>query len=121
MSDDTSLFPSEITDLDGTKKNSKKIGGRALFEVWNFFLKGLEIKNNKGHYSAKCNYCLKYFEVGYPSTLEKHLARECVQCDQDIREYYLDLIMGKMRKIMLKIHSYYLSNTEKELKYVSQN
>ncbi|CAH1767739.1 11157_t:CDS:2, partial [Entrophospora sp. SA101] len=51
-----------------------------------------EIKNNKGHYNAKCNYCLKYFEVGYPNVLEKHLARECVECDEEINEELKNLI-----------------------------
>jgi hypothetical protein len=33
MSDNTNLFPSEITDFDGTKKNPKKLSGRPLSEV----------------------------------------------------------------------------------------
>ena len=46
MSDDTSSFPSEIADLDGTKKNSKKLGEAIIWSL-EFFLKGPEVKNNK--------------------------------------------------------------------------
>ena len=94
---DTDLSPSKGADLDKKKKNSKTFGGSPLSQVWEHFLKGPEIKNNKGHYNAKCNYCLKYFEVGYPNVLEKHLARECVECDEEIRKYYLNSIIGKSR------------------------
>ncbi|CAJ0746192.1 7238_t:CDS:2 [Entrophospora sp. SA101] len=35
--------------------------------------------------------------VGYPNVLEKHLARECVECDEEIRKYYLNSIIEKSR------------------------
>src|SRR5215213_4243627 len=66
------------------KKNS---GGRPLSEVWGHFLKGSELKNNKGHFSAKCNYCFKKYDVGYPHILESHLDK-----------FYLDLIVQKQKK-----------------------
>ncbi|CAJ0754468.1 7497_t:CDS:2, partial [Entrophospora sp. SA101] len=34
---------------------------------------------------------------GYPNVLEKHLARECVECDEEIRKYYLNSIIEKSR------------------------
>lgn len=104
---DTGLSSCRSTDLDKTKRNSRKFGGRPLSQVWEHFLKGPEIKNNKGHYSARCDYCSKHFEVGYPNVLEKHLARECVQCDEEIHNHYLNLIMekNKSRNIQKNAHN----------------
>ncbi|CAH1771404.1 10185_t:CDS:1, partial [Entrophospora sp. SA101] len=34
-----------------------------LQNVWMYFVKGSEVKNSKGHYSARCHYCRLPVEI----------------------------------------------------------
>lgn len=77
-------------------------------------MKGSEVKNSKGHYSAKCHYCSKFFDVGYPWKLEKHLAKECGGCNREIRKYYLDVIAKKQTKTVKKKESNQISSNKQE-------
>ena len=78
-------------------------------------MKGAEVKNSKGHYSAKCHYCAKFFDVAYPWKLEKHLAKECSSCNRDIRKYYLDVIVKKQTKTVKKESNQISSNKQDQL------
>ncbi|CAJ0762641.1 11331_t:CDS:2, partial [Entrophospora sp. SA101] len=43
----------------------------------------------RGHYTAKCRYCLKFWTRGIPDKLEAHLALKCEKVDRETSQIYL--------------------------------
>ncbi|CAH1769508.1 8676_t:CDS:2, partial [Entrophospora sp. SA101] len=91
----------------------------------------------RGHYTAKCRYCLKFWTRGIPDKLEAHLALKCEKVDRETSQIYLKKLAiknsvsdiesedkmsisttnsrkssnSKKRKINNNLHSYY-ENTD---------
>ncbi|CAG8850177.1 21623_t:CDS:1, partial [Racocetra persica] len=70
-----------------TETNPGGSRGRALSTVWEFFIR--EKTSSSGHFSAKCMYCPAKWARGEPSKLEAHLALECPNVDDQVRQLYL--------------------------------
>ena len=75
--------------------------GRPYSEVWNHFSK-IQVKNSKGHYSAKCNYCTKSYNRGEPQKLLAHLANHCISCDSQTRKKCLEELNNKTKANLQK-------------------
>jgi hypothetical protein len=61
--------------------------GRDLSSVWKFFHR--EKTKSYGHYLAKCLYCAAKWSRGEPVKLEAHLALQCPNVEEHIRQFYL--------------------------------
>jgi hypothetical protein len=72
------------------KKNQ---GGRPQSEVWRHYEK--KPLKSAGHFSAKCNYCAKYWSRGTPNELEAHLANDCKEVSESIRSFYLGVVSAR--------------------------
>lgn len=72
---------------DSNASNEANSGGRNLSPVWEFFHR--ERTSSHGHFSARCSYCLAKWSRGEPQKLEAHLALECPNVDNEIRQIYL--------------------------------
>ncbi|CAJ0867051.1 2135_t:CDS:2 [Entrophospora sp. SA101] len=68
-------------------------GGRPSSDVWQYFEKNTS--KSKGHYTAKCRYCLKFWRRGIPDKLEAHLALKCEKVDREISQIYLKKLATK--------------------------
>ncbi|CAJ0842157.1 1148_t:CDS:2 [Entrophospora sp. SA101] len=69
------------------------VGGRPSSDVWQYFEKNTS--KSKGHYTAKCRYCLKFWRRGIPDKLEAHLALKCEKVDREISQIYLKKLATK--------------------------
>ncbi|CAG8716642.1 13886_t:CDS:2, partial [Cetraspora pellucida] len=85
-------------------ETSKKIGGRPLSDLWDKHIKkGKEI--SKDHYEGTCNYCLYYKYKGSSQEFKEHLANNCPNVPNNIRQIYLNKILAKhkdSREVSLK-------------------
>ncbi|CAH1768742.1 522_t:CDS:2, partial [Entrophospora sp. SA101] len=71
-------------------KQNNSNSGRKLNEVWNFFTK-TPLKS-AGHFSAKCIFCNRNWGRAYVKSLQAHLSNDCVECPNDIRNFYLGVL-----------------------------
>jgi hypothetical protein len=55
--------------------------------VWKFFHR--EKTKSYGHYSAKCFYCAAKWSRDEPVKLEAHLALQCPNVEEHVRQFYL--------------------------------
>ena len=78
----------------------QKNPGRQSKEVWKHFTKG-ELKS-RGHYEATCNWCETKWSHGAPFNMEAHLASHCLQCPDDIRHKYMELIASRMELVSIE-------------------
>ncbi len=63
----------------------KKVGGRPVSKIWEWFIKGDQVSNSKGYYSATCSFCEYQWNTAKPAKLKKHLAYECKKVDSETR------------------------------------
>ena len=86
-------FDIMLSDQEASAPSSQQFkatqAGRPHSEVWEHFSK-TQVKNSKGHYSAKCNYCTKSYNRGEPQKLLAHLANHCMGCDSQTRKKCLE-------------------------------
>jgi hypothetical protein len=74
-----------------SNSNEKKnLGGRPQSEVWKHYEK--KPLKSAGHFSAKCNYCARYWPRGTPNELEAHLATDCKEASESVRSFYLGVV-----------------------------
>ena len=71
---------------------SKKNSGRKLAGVWKYFDKGDALLTSRGHYSATCILCGKYYQKSQACEMEAYLALECKNIEKNIRLFYLNII-----------------------------
>ena len=76
-----------------TRQNSKGRSGRKLDGVWKHFVQ-VPLKS-PGHYSGECKLCHKKWLRAYVNVLQFHLANECVDCPEDIQNYWLRYLTAK--------------------------
>ncbi|CAG8797312.1 28468_t:CDS:1, partial [Racocetra persica] len=67
--------------------NDTNSGGRTLSPVWKYFNR--KKTQSPGHFSAECSYCPAKWSRGEPQKLEAHLALECPNVNDEIRQIYL--------------------------------
>lgn len=65
--------------------------GRKINRVWDFFRRGST--KSHGHYPAECIYCNHHWNKAYVNELQAHLANNCIKCPEDVRDYYLNLLL----------------------------
>ena len=65
--------------------SSKKIGGRPVSKIWEWFIKGDQVPNSKGYYSATCSFCEYHWVTAKVARLKKYLAYDCVNVDFDTK------------------------------------
>ena len=63
----------------------KKVGGRPVSKIWEWFIKGDQVSNSKGYYSATCSFCEYQWNTAKPAKLKKHLVYECKKVDSETR------------------------------------
>jgi hypothetical protein len=73
--------------------NKRKLCGRPQSEVWKHYEK--KPLKSAGHFSAKCNYCKKFWARGHPNELESHLANNCRESPEFVRSFYLDFVASQ--------------------------
>lgn len=73
--------------------NKKKLCGHPQSKVWKHYEK--KPLKSAGHFSAKCNYCKKFWARGHPNELESHLANNCRESPEFVRSFYLDFIISQ--------------------------
>ncbi|PKY60709.1 hypothetical protein RhiirA4_484713 [Rhizophagus irregularis] len=63
----------------------RKVGGRPISKIWEWFVKGDLVPNSKGYYSATCSFCEYHWSTAKVAKLKKHLAYECTKVDSDTK------------------------------------
>ncbi|CAJ0845808.1 3177_t:CDS:2 [Entrophospora sp. SA101] len=92
------------------------VGGRPSSDVWQYFEKNTS--KSKGHYTAKCRYCLKFWRRGIPDKLEAHLALKCEKVDREISQIYLKKLATKNSVSDVESEDKMSINIEKTMFYV---
>ncbi|CAG8476722.1 29486_t:CDS:2 [Gigaspora margarita] len=85
----SSSLSSEYTS-NSNVSNETNSGGRILSPVWGFFRR--EKTTSKGHFSAKCDYCLAKWARGEPQRLEAHLVFDCPNVDNEVQQLFIHRI-----------------------------
>jgi len=80
---------------------SQKNPGRHLKEVWEHFTKG-DLKS-RGHYEATCNWCKTKWSHDAPFNMKAHLTSHCLQCSDDIRHKYMELIANRKKLVLIEL------------------
>ncbi|KAF0512009.1 zinc finger bed domain-containing protein 1-like [Gigaspora margarita] len=70
----------------------KKSSGRPPAGIWAFFNKGASVK---GHCSGQCKECGSFWARAKPVDLEEHLALDCLKQNQDVIEFYTQIIANR--------------------------
>src|SRR5271170_5232707 len=73
----------------------KKVGGRPVSKIWEWIVKGDQVPNSKGYYSATCSFCEYHWYTAKVSKLKKHLAYECTKVDPDTKISVLMMLTNK--------------------------
>src|SRR6266516_2229789 len=68
-----------------SSSSSKKVGGRSISKIWEWFIKGDHVPNSKGYHSATCSFCDYQWTTAKVAKLKKHLAYDCKKVDSDTR------------------------------------
>ena len=68
-------------------QGSKKKGGRPQSTVWEYFVQ--TPLSTAGHFAAECLYCKKNWPRERPQELKVHLAKDCIDVDDEIRRKYI--------------------------------
>ncbi|CAG8737506.1 8721_t:CDS:2, partial [Rhizophagus irregularis] len=76
-----------------SQQKKRKPSGCPQSEVWkNFEKKPLK---SAGHFSAKCNYCKKFWTRGHLQQLEEHLANNCKESPELVYAFYLGVVSSR--------------------------
>jgi hypothetical protein len=70
---------------------SKSRGGRPQDPVWAHFIQ--TPLATAGHFAAECLYCGKKWPRGRPQELQVHLAKDCIDVDDDTRRIFVRNIL----------------------------
>lgn len=70
---------------------SKSRGGRPQDPVWAHFIQ--TPLATAGHFAAECLYCEKKWPRGRPQELQVHLAKDCIDVDDDTRRIFVRNIL----------------------------
>jgi len=68
-----------------SSSSSKKVSGRPISKIWEWFIKGDHVPNSKGYYSATCSFCDYQWATAKVAKLKKHFAYDCEKIDSDTR------------------------------------
>ncbi|CAB4487825.1 unnamed protein product [Rhizophagus irregularis] len=63
----------------------RKVGGRPISKIWEWFVKGDLVPNSKGYYLTTCLFCEYHWFTAKVAKLKKHLAYECTKVDSDTK------------------------------------
>ncbi|CAB4495996.1 unnamed protein product [Rhizophagus irregularis] len=63
----------------------RKVGGRPISKIWEWFVKGDLVLNSKGYYLATCSFCEYHWSTAKVAKLKKHFAYECTKVDSDTK------------------------------------
>ncbi|CAG8686066.1 6498_t:CDS:2, partial [Racocetra fulgida] len=122
ISQNSENIENQNEEISSQNKSVNK-GGRPRSDIWNEFNYGES--DGKGHYGAQYRYCIKgRWKRSKPSVMESHLALYCKGNIPDkIRQHWLVQVAKRNDKDTdhsdnkTKIHSYYISNLQTELKF----
>ncbi|CAG8842572.1 19896_t:CDS:1, partial [Gigaspora margarita] len=87
---------SSPVDLSDTP--TRKTSGKPKSIVWESYIKQRK-QISKGHWSATCNYCNKFWYKGFPATLEDHLGNLCNNVLSDVRNLFLSRLAAKALEV----------------------
>ncbi|CAG8809234.1 14438_t:CDS:1 [Cetraspora pellucida] len=87
----------DIAASDSTNSNKQKICSPNFDKIWSFYIKGSS-KGNR-HYKVTCYYCLTAWEYGKPQVMKAHLANHCVDCPENISEYWCHKLIEEANTI----------------------
>ncbi|GBB84292.1 hypothetical protein RclHR1_09910008 [Rhizophagus clarus] len=73
------------------EQNFKSKVGRPQDSVWEHFIK--TPLSTAGHFAAECLYCEKKWTRGRPQELQVHLAKDCLNVDEETRREYIQKIL----------------------------
>lgn len=73
------------------EQNFKSKVGRPQDSVWEHFIK--TPLSTAGHFAAECLYCEKKWTRGRPQELQVHLAKDCLNVDDETRREYIQKIL----------------------------
>ncbi|CAG8594516.1 23700_t:CDS:2, partial [Gigaspora margarita] len=76
---------------------TRKTSGKPKSIIWESHIKR-EKQISKGHWSATCNYCNKFWYKGSPATLEDHLGNLCNNVPSDVPAKALEVDTSKSKK-----------------------
>ncbi|CAG8801674.1 315_t:CDS:1, partial [Dentiscutata erythropus] len=80
----------------------RKSCGPTFDEIWLFYTKGTSRGN--GHYKASCQHCLAVWEHGKPQVMKAHLANYCVNCPEDISNYWRQKLIEEANTICTQVN-----------------
>ena len=85
---------SNTPSVNPNETSIRKSSGKPKSIVWGTHIKqGDEI--SKGHWSATCNYCNKFWYKGSPAALEDHLGNSCNKAPLDVRSLFLERLTAR--------------------------
>ncbi|CAB5184910.1 unnamed protein product [Rhizophagus irregularis] len=73
------------------EQNVKSKGGHPQSSVWEHFIKAP--LSTAGHFAAECLYCEKKWVRGRPQELQVHLAKDCLNVNDEIKREYIQKIL----------------------------
>lgn len=76
-----------------SQQKERKPSSHPQSEVWKHFEK--KPLKSAGYFSAKCNYCKKFWTQGHPHQLEKHLANDCKESPELVYAFYLGVTSSR--------------------------
>ena len=83
--------PQEEEQEEEPAQGSKNKGGRPQNAVWDHFIQ--TPLSAAGHFAAECLYCKQKWSRGRPQELQVHLAKDCLNVDEEIRKEYIRKIL----------------------------
>ena len=81
----------QLTLIERSEPVPKSKGGRPQDPVWTHFIQ--TPLATAGHFAAECLYCGKKWPRGRPQDLQVHLAKDCLNVDDEIRRVFVRNIL----------------------------
>ena len=95
VNDDHDVISGEESSSEQPKKKHR--GGPKRDPVWDYVDIGDHLGD--GHYRASCRHCPVVWNRGRPQILKRHLARECANVPQQIKEIWRDSLAMEEKTI----------------------
>uniref|UniRef100_U9SM53 DUF659 domain-containing protein n=1 Tax=Rhizophagus irregularis (strain DAOM 181602 / DAOM 197198 / MUCL 43194) TaxID=747089 RepID=U9SM53_RHIID len=81
----------QLTLIERSEPVPRSKGGRPQDPVWTYFIQ--TPLATAGHFAAECLYCGKKWPKGRPQDLQVHLAKDCLNVDDEIRRVFVRNIL----------------------------
>jgi hypothetical protein len=95
----------------------KHAGGRPKDIVWQYF--DQTATKHPGHFQAKCTFCNHFWKIGVVKKLQVHLASECENVDEDIKNKFMHIV-AKRDGISMEMELNYQENHTEDSLSVEQ-